>query len=230
MRSAFHFFSMVLFCLVAVGCTNKEPEERAAFIAWLQTQVIDAPDARLPDLDETQRDALGDYDNQYAELRAVDSVVQEQILNLANAFEHEALTSLAQLRSRQDMLRADRQTLVTTQQALHQAQAHAQAERAKWEQPADLLPVYARAYDKIVTQPVAVLDALTKTALAVLDDTLRVADFLAQHENQITIVDDSASVQDPSVQQELNQLLDILNGHAEALRRAQSQLQTLQLH
>ena len=228
MRIAYQFIAAVLLSLAAVGCVNKEPEERAAFIAWLQAQVIEAPDMRVPELDETQRDALGDYADQYAELRAVDGAAQEQMQHLANAFEHETLTSLAQLQARRDALLADRQSLIAGQQALHQAQAHAQAERAKWKQPEDLQPVYAEAYDKVVTQPVRVLDELTTTALTALDDTLRVADFISQHLDQMTIEDDAASVQDPSVQQALNQLLDVLNSRAAAVEQAQSRLRTLQ--
>lgn len=228
MRSALHFVSMLLLCVTAAGCVNKEPEERAAFIAWLQAQVIDAPEVRVPALDETQRDALGDYAVQYEELRAVDSAVQEQVQNLANAFEHEALTSLAQLQSRHEALRTDRKALVSGQQAMHQAQAHARAKQAEWEQPADLQPIYVQAYDKVVTHPAETVDTLTVKALGVLDDTLRVADFIIQHKDQMTIADDSALVQDPSVQRQLNQLLDTLNRHAEAVKQAQQQLQTLQ--
>lgn len=228
MRIAFQFISIVLLSMAIAGCVNKEPEQRAAFIAWLQTQVIDTADRRVPALDETQRDALGDYADQYAVLSAVDNIVQQQVQNLANAFEHEGLTSLAQLQARHETLRADRQAVAAGQEALHQAQAHAQSERAEWEQPADLQPVYTEAYDKIVTQSAGVLDELTGTALASLDDALRAADFIAKHADQITIEADSAAARDPSVQRELNQLLDTLNSHAAAVEQAQARLQTLQ--
>ncbi|OZI48563.1 DUF3053 family protein [Bordetella genomosp. 4] len=228
MRIAFQFISIVLLSMAIAGCVNKEPEQRAAFIAWLQTQVIDTADRRVPALDETQRDALGDYADQYAVLSAVDNAVQQQMQNLTNAFEHEELASLAQLQARHQTLLADRQALAAGQEALRQAQAHAQSERAEWEQPADLQPVYTKAYDKIATQPVGVLDELTAIALASLDDALRVADFLTKHADQITIEADSAAVRDPSVQRELNQLLDTLNSHAAAVEQAQARLQTLQ--
>ena len=228
MRIAFHLISIVLLSMALAGCVNKEPEQRAAFIAWLQTQVIDTSDRRVPELDETQRDALGDYADQYAVLSAVDNIVQQQMQNLANAFEHEGLTSLAQLQTRHETLLADRQALAAGQEALREAQAHAQSERAEWEQPADLQPVYTKAYDKIVTQSVGVLDELTGTALASLDDALRAADFIAKHADQITIEADAAAVRDPSVQRELNQLLDAFNSHAAAVEQAKARLQTLQ--
>lgn len=228
MRTAFHFIGAVLLSVAVAGCVNKEPEQRAAFIAWLQTQIIDTADRRVPALDETQRDALGDYADQYAVLSAVDNVVQQQMQNLANAFEHEGLTSLAQLQARQETLRTDRQAVAAGQEALRQAQAHAQSERAEWKQPADLQPVYTQAYDKIATQPASVLDELAGTALASLDDALRAADFIAKHADQITIEADSAAVRDPSVQRELNQLLDALNSHAAAVEQAQARLQNLQ--
>lgn len=228
MRIALHFISLILLSLAVGGCVNKEPEQRAAFIVWLQTQVIDAPDRRVPELDETQRDALGDYADQYDVLSDIDNLVQQQVQHLANAFEHETLTSLAQLQARHDTLRADRTALLAGQDALRQAQAHAQSERAEWKQPTDLQPVYSAAYDKIATQPIQVLNALNDIAQASLDDALRVADFIANHADQITIQADSGAVRDPSVQRDLNQLLDTLNRHADAVEQAQQRLKTLQ--
>ena len=54
-----------------------------------------------------------------------------------------------------------------------------------------------------------------------------VADFVARHREQIVIDAESASVRDPSVQQELNRLLDALNGHAAAVSQAQRSLRAL---
>lgn len=225
MRGVFHCFVMLVLCVAMTGCFNNEAEERAAFIVWLQTQVVDTPDTRVPVLDDKQREAVGDYAEQYAELVAIDEAIQAQRRHLANAFEHEQLTSLAQLRSRHGALRADQQALIDGQRAVHQALEHLQTQRVKWEQPADLQAVYTQACVKIATRPVVELDAVTTTVLRVLQDTLRVADFIDQHADQITVEADSAAALDPSVQQALNQLLDTLNQHETTLARAYRRFQ-----
>lgn len=228
MRIAVYFIGMVWLSLAAVGCVNKEPEERAAFITGLQTQVIASPDLRVPAPDEAQRDAWGDYAKQYAVLMESNNAAAALKQHLVHAFDHATLSSVAQLQARLEVLRTDRQALLKAREALREVQTQAQAQRAEWKQPADLQTVYAQAYNKAVTQPAEVLDGLATTVLAALDDALRAADFVARHASQMTIEADSASVQDPSVQHELNQLLDALNSHAAAIEQALSRLQTLQ--
>ncbi|HYG42750.1 MAG TPA: DUF3053 family protein [Bordetella sp.] len=227
MRIAFRFMWLLIAGLALAGCVNKEPEQRVAFIAWLQARVVDAPGAAVPALDEAQRDAIGDYARHYDVLAEFDTVAASVVSHLAGALEHEELHSLAQLQVQHDVLRADRQALAEARANLHQALEQAQAERAELEQPADLRPVYAQAYERAVAHSAAVLDPLLAVAAAALEDALRVADFVAQHRDQIVIDAESASVRDPSVQQELNRLLEALNGHAAAIDQAQRSLRAL---
>lgn len=227
MRIAFRFIVLLMVSLAVTACVNKEPEQRAAFIAWLQTQVRDTPGAAVPALDPAQRDAFGDYADHYEVLADFDGVAKAAIGRLARALEHEELHSLAQLLAREEALLADRQALAEARASLRQALQRAGAERAKLEQPADLQPVYAQAYERAVTQAAARLDPLLVVAAAALDDALRVAEFVDRNRAQIVIEADSASVRDPSVQQELNRLLDILNGHAAAIEQAQRSLRAL---
>lgn len=213
--------------LTLAACVNREPQERAAFIVWLQVQIIDAPQARVPDLDKTQHDELGDYVKQYKVLSNFQHLAQEHRLNLAGTLEHEQLNTLAQLQARSDVLKADRQALLAGQQAMQQAQSRAAAELTEWEQPPDLKPIYAQAYDKVVTQPALVLGALSSTALSALNDALAVIDFMDLHADQITLQGDAAAVRDPSVQAELNLLLQTLNSHSAAVQDAQARLRAL---
>lgn len=227
MRVVLRFTWLLVASLALAACVNKEPEQRAAFIAWLQARVLDTPGAAVPALEDAQRDAWGDYAEHYAVLADFDAVAAATVRRLGRALEHEELHTLAQLQARHDALQADGLALAEARTRLRAALAHAQAERAELEQPADLRPVYARAYDQAVTQSAARLDALLAVALAALDDALRVADFVARHRDQIVIDAESASVRDPSVQRELNRLLDALNGHAQAVDQAQRSLRAL---
>lgn len=215
--------------LILAACMNhKEPEERAAFITWLQVQIVDAPTSRVPELDESQREALGQYDAQYAVLSDFQALTQTQMLHLANTFEHERVSSIAQIQARHDMLRADRRALIQGLQAMLLAVQRARTMQAEWEQPADLRPVYDMAFEKTVVQPMAEVEALTRVALAAVNDALSVADYLQAHADQVVTDGQDAAVRDPSVQRELNQLLDKLNSHAPAVEAATLRLQDMQ--
>mgnify|MGYP004722768605 CR=1 FL=1 len=60
-----------------------------------------------------------------------------------------------------------------------------------------------------------------------LDSSLKVADYVSAHKDQIIINGPSITVKDAKVQQELNALLQNLNDQARAVQQAQSRLQSL---
>jgi len=227
MRIAVNFIWLLAAGLLLAGCVNKEPDQRAAFIAWLQASVADAPGAAVPALDDPQRDAFGDYVEHYQVLADFDAVAATVVERLGRALEHQELHTLAQLQARQDALLADRQALSEARASLRRALERAGTERAGLEQPADLQAVYAQAYGRAVTGSAARLEPLLAVAAAALDDAVRAAEYVARHRGQIVIDAESASARDPSVQQELNRLLDALNGHADAVGQAQRSLRAL---
>ncbi|GAB1579620.1 DUF3053 family protein [Bordetella petrii] len=224
MRAVCRFISLLLAGLLLAGCVNKEPEERAAFMQWLSAQAQVASGADLPAPDEAQRDAFGDYAEHYAVLADFHVAAVAARRTLRQAIEHEQLHSVAQLQARHAALQDDRQALSGARAALHEALAQAGAARADLDQPADLQPLYAQAYERFVTTEAQRLDALFATAGAALDDALRAAEFIAAHRDQISVDADAAAVRDPSVQRELNRLLDALNSHAAAVGQARAAL------
>lgn len=215
---------LMVVCLGVAGCVNKEPEHRAAFIDWLQTQDTEAALSPLPRLDRSERNGFGDYAEHYEVLADFDEVARQAYATVARALGHDELHTLAALLARQEFLAEDEQALARARDSLLQARQRAQAQRLALEQPSDLQPVYAQVFERAVTQRAAQLESLLATASAAVGDALRVAQFVDRHQEQITITPDSAAVRDPTVQQELNRLIDALNGHANAVAGAQSHL------
>ncbi|WP_051439545.1 DUF3053 family protein [Bordetella petrii] len=224
MRAVCRFILLLLAGLLLAGCVNKEPEERAAFMQWLSARALAAPDAGLPATDEAQRDAFGDYAEHYAVLADFQVAARAARRTLHQAIEHEQLHSVAQLQARRAALRDDQQALAQARTALHEALAQAGAARAELEQPVDLQPLYAQAYERFVTAEAGRLDGWFAIAEAALGDALRAADFIAAHRDQMLVSADAAAVRDPSVQRELNRLLGALNSHAAAVGRARAAL------
>lgn len=213
--------------LALAACMNNEPEDRAAFIAWLQPQAASDQAGPLRVPDDAQRDAFGTYAEHYEVLADFDRAARRAVAVLKVALEHDELHTLAQLLQRGPALAADRQALARARDTLRQAQEHARAEVAVLQQPDELQRVYAQVYQRIVVDQGSRLDLWLAAAAAATDDALRVAEYVERHRDQIVVTADAAAVRDPSVLHELNRLLDILNGHATAIGQARAGLPAL---
>ncbi|WP_141217753.1 DUF3053 family protein [Bordetella genomosp. 7] len=213
--------------LALAACMNNEPEERAAFIAWLQPQAMPEHTGPLRVPDDAQRDAFGTYARHYEVLADYDQVARRAVDVLKAALEHDELHTLAQLLERGPALATDRQALARARDDLQQALGHANAEVAELRQPDEVQRVYAPVYQRIVIDQGARLDVWLATAAAATDDALRVVEYVDRHGDQIAVTADAAAVRDPSVLHELNRLLDILNGHATTIGQARAGLWAL---
>src|SRR5690606_41583533 len=85
-------------------------------------------------------------------------------------------------------------------------------------------PSYGPANERCATAESGRLNGWFAIAAAALGDAMRAADFIAEHRDQMLVSADAAAVRDPSVQRELNRLLDALNSHAAAVGRARAAL------
>src|SRR5437870_3032688 len=69
MTSLARFLSLLCAFAIAValaGCGDKEATQRAAFITFLQTRVLDRPGVRVPQPTEEQKKTFGEYAQHYA--------------------------------------------------------------------------------------------------------------------------------------------------------------------
>ena len=67
------------------GC-SQEPKQRAAFISFLQTRILDRPGATIPLLGKEDREQLGDdYASQYAVIQAFHEALNDSVSKPARA-------------------------------------------------------------------------------------------------------------------------------------------------
>jgi len=225
-------FSVLGLCLafsfMLAACGNKEAEQRAAFIEFLQTRVLDKPGLRVPTPSEEQKASFGDYAKHYAVITDFNEGMNKSVSQpMGEVMAKGALRSIADLSSRRDDLKAAKDGLAGLRSALDQQLAKADAARAQLKQPDDLKQVYDKAYEKTVATPAATFKEVFPALDSVFNGALAVGDYLEKNKSKIQVSGASLTVSDPAVQAELNKMLQDLNGHSKAINAAQTKMQAM---
>ena len=219
---------LLAFSFMLAACGNKEAEQRAAFIEFLQTRVLDKPGLRVPAPSEEQKASFGDYAKHYAVITDFNEGMNKSVSQpMGEVMAKGALRSIADLSSRRDDLKAAKDGLAGLRSALDQQLAKADAARAQLKQPDDLKQVYDKAYEKTVAAPAATFKEVFPALDTVFDGALAVGDYLQQNKSKIQISGASVTVTDPAVQAELNKMLQNLNGQSTAINAAQRKMQAM---
>lgn len=182
------------------ACGDKEPEQRKAFIDYLQNTVMRSG-MKLPTLSEDQKQKFLPYASDYAILVTFSQQLNQSI----DAGFTPAMTQINEIRVAQDylskrpVLQQAAGTLNLLTQQIQTAKHQADTAQAALKQPDDLKVVYNQVYDKRVTQPSAVLIPAIPTLASFVQDLVQVGDFLQQQGTQVTFND--GGVQFPTQQQ-----------------------------
>jgi len=225
-----HRFFRVAFlgvALIAAGtlasCGDNEPAERKAFIAFLQTNVLDKPGVHLPKLTDADSKSFGGYASHYTVITnfAADPEMIAIGKQMAQALQAGAPRSLREVLDRQHDVQTIRDTLAQLRDPLDQKFAAAEAARDALTQPPDLKAVFAAAFDRDVGDPARTFRGALPTAEAALESILTLAAYLREHSNAVTISGADIKVNDKKVMAEINGLLQGMNAKGRQLQDAQ---------
>lgn len=176
----------LLVVMQLTACGDKEPEQRKAFIDYIQNTVMRSG-AKIPTLSEDQKQKFGNYAGDYAILVGF----SQQLSKSLDASLTPALDQINQIRTAQDYM-SKRDTLQQSVGALNllgqqiqSAKSQADTARTALKQPDDLKVVYNQAYDKIVTGPANALMPVIPTTASFVQDLVQVGDFLRAQGNQV---------------------------------------------
>ncbi|HEN3611691.1 TPA: DUF3053 domain-containing protein [Yersinia enterocolitica] len=176
---------LVVFQLTA--CGDKEPEQRKAFIDYLQNTVMRSG-MKLPTLSEDQKQKFGHYVSDYAIL----VTFSQQLSKSVDASLSPAIAQINEIRvaqdylNKRDALQQSAGALNLLVQQIRTAKTQADAAVAALKQPDDLKVVFNKAFDSIVTQPTNVLIPAVPVVSAFVQDLAQVGDFLQQQGTQVT--------------------------------------------
>ncbi|QNQ54467.1 DUF3053 domain-containing protein [Serratia liquefaciens] len=176
----------LLVVMQLTACGDKEPEQRKAFIDYIQNTVMRSG-AKIPTLSEDQKQKFGNYAGDYAILVGF----SQQLSKSLDASLTPALDQINQIRTAQDYM-SKRDTLQQSVGALNllgqqiqSAKSQADTAHTALKQPDDLKAVYNQAYDKIVTGPANALMPVIPTTASFVQDLVQVGDFLRAQGNQV---------------------------------------------
>ena len=176
----------LLVVMQLTACGDKEPEQRKAFIDYIQNTVMRSG-AKIPTLSEDQKQKFGNYAGDYAILVGF----SQQLSKSLDASLTPALDQINQIRTAQDYM-SKRDTLQQSVGALNllgqqiqSAKSQADTARTALKQPDDLKAVYNQAYDKSVTGPANALMPVIPTTASFVQDLVQVGDFLRAQGNQV---------------------------------------------
>lgn len=137
------------------ACGPSEADQRKAFVAFLQTDVLPRQGARVPQPGDDKLKSFGDYARHYAVITRFHERMNASVANpMQETLSKGMPRSIEEVLTRKAEIAAVRTGFVRMRDALNESFVSAEVERTALNQPPELASVYTAAYDKLGVQPV----------------------------------------------------------------------------
>jgi hypothetical protein len=208
-RRTFAVAGVLLFAISAASCGDNEPEQRKAFIAFLQTRIIDKPGLHIPILSEKETADVGPYAEQYKILNGFHHTLNETVSkDMARVMQVGAPRSLEELRGQRGAIALIKDGMGKMRAELDKAEGSADAARKKLKQPPDLKAVYDAAFTRMVTKPAAVFRELMPAVESMLPRIEALAAFLDEHRDAIELHGNQIAIKDAALRKQAAALFE----------------------
>jgi len=212
--------------VLLAACGDREPEQRAAFIKFLQTRVLE--NRRIAVLSEEDKQATGPYADHYAIIFNFNHTVNESVSKDLRAITTKiTVRSLSDLIARRDDLKSLGDDFAKFEAGFNSAVSAADAAKAQLKQPEDLKVVYDKAYNRLISAPVQILRDLLPLLKDVYTVELDLVDYVGQHKRDLKMNGAMVMTEDPKLQAEFNAKVQAIQTKAQAVMEAQRKLQAL---
>jgi hypothetical protein len=219
--------AFVVIATTATACFDNEPEQRKAFISFLQTRVIDRPGARIPNPTADEIKSLGSYN---AHFKVITDFTGDPALTAMAGKLRSALPNLTNIQSivdSRDTLRKTADEMGDLLRAMNDKYAATQAARAALKQPDDLKMVYDKAFDKTISAPVLAFREAVPIAQDIVGSAVKIGDYTAAHPAAVKISGGQLRATDARTQAELGALVNALMSHGARFNEAQRKLRVV---
>lgn len=218
----------LLVVMQLTACGDKEPEQRKAFINYLQNTVMRSG-MHIPTLSEDQKQKFGNYAGDYAILVGF----SQQLSKSVEASLTPALDQINQIRTAQDYM-SKRNSLQQSVGALNllgqqiqAAKSQADTARAALKQPDDLKAVYNQVYNKIVAARANALMPAIPITVGFVQELVQVGDFLQAQGNQVSFNDGGVQFRTQQQAAQYNTMMSNLLAKQQDLLNAQKTVQAV---
>jgi hypothetical protein len=215
----------LLFGFALAACGPSEPDQRKAFIAFLQTDVLPRPGARVPNPNAEKQKTFGDYAGHYAVITRFHERMNASVATpMQQAMSNGVPRSIAEVVTRKADLAAVRAGFGRMRIALDEAVAATEAERAALKQPDDLRAVYASVYDKLVVQPVSVFREIFPPTDEAFAAILAMAELVEGNRQAIKLNGSQIEVTNPALRARVQAALEAMSSKQRAMTEAQQKM------
>lgn len=214
--------------LPLAGCFDNEPEQRRAFIAFLQARIINKLGLHIPILSDKEIADIGPYADQYRIMNGFHHRVDASISkDITRAMQIGTPRSLEDLRNHRNILPVVKSGMAAMRADLDRSEAEADAAHKALKQPADLKTVYDVAYERMVTGPARVFRELVPMIESMLPAIDELAAYLDAHRDTITFRGGTPVVSDAAVRTKLATLMDAAGKAAQASEEGKRKLRAM---
>jgi len=216
--------ALVVLAFAVAGCGDKEPEQRKAFMAFLQNRILDKQGVRVPKPTEAETKSFGIYADHYAIITGFNAEMDTAMAGPYRIAQNAAPRTVQELLERRQEVAAMRDALSKSVEAMQATLAAAQSRREALRQPADLKQVYTAAYDRSVTAPALAFLATVPVAIENLTLSLQLADYLDKNRAAVKVTGSAIDTRNARVRAEVNRMMNELNAHRQKLNEARQRL------
>ena len=222
-------FALIVAGLSVASCGDNEPAERKAFMAFLQTFILDKPGVHVPKPTDADIKAFGAYGEQYTVITnfTADPEMMAIGQQMQQAIQAGAPRSLQEAVTRQQDVQTVRESLGKLRVPLDQKLAAAEAARDALKQPPDLKTVFGAAFERDVGDPARAFRSALPVVDDALDSVLKLAAYINAHRNAVTLSGSNIQANDPKVRVELNTLLQGVTTKGQQLQEHQRRLRVM---
>ena len=211
-----------------VGCGGNEGQQRAAFVQFLQTRILEKPGIHVPKLTDEERTQFGPYADDYAIITDFNKAMDESVSpKLSAAMQAGAIRSLSDVVSRRGDLQNARAGITEMGSALSGALSQADAARAKLDRPPDVKSAYDKVYDRLVTQPAAAFRDIVPVMDKVLGEAIELGSYIEEHRGSVRLSGPMIETSNPAIQAAINEKLQSLQSNQQAVQTAQARMQAV---
>lgn len=228
-RRGFAIAGVVMLALGAAACGDKEPEQRKAFIEFLQTRTIDRPGVRVPKLTDDEVSKFGPYVAHYNVIRGFteNPEMTATAKQMQDVTKRVSLNSVQELVDNRGALRSVKDDLGKLTVAMNKVLADSVKERDMLKQPDDLKAVYDKTFEKNVLAPARGFNETVPMVIDIAEAGLKLADYVDANRSKVTIQGRAVSGKDARTQREIDNLVKNLAAQGPKFQDAQRRLRVV---
>lgn len=189
------------------GCSDPEPRQRAAFIVFLQTEIINKSRVNLSPLTSQKQEEIGSYLQYYQLLTSFNQQLKIVFTPLEQSIRViQPMDTVSQLIDQQQQINVVLVNIKTTQQAMDKIIISSKAAHDALELPEDVKKVFEEAFNKVVINEVEMAKQALPLMTNVYTSMQHVIDFIKLKGNELSINNASIQFTTPEDLDTFNQL------------------------